>query len=128
MTQTHDAEKPVWPERLYIPHDALSEWHEKHPALPAFDPVEAASKCFETYVNLSALPDIVRGMVKPLVWSRHPIGWNCEGFMIDTRASNGRVYVMRGLYGKPEFESVEAAKAAAQAHHEAQVMASLGIT
>lgn len=27
------------PERLYIPMEALAQWHEKSPCLPAFDPV-----------------------------------------------------------------------------------------
>ena len=71
---------------------------------------------------IAALP----GLVKPLVWVRHPIGWNCEGFMIDARNFNA-IYMMRGLHGKPRFDTVEEAKAAAQRHHVAQVMAAFGI-
>ncbi|MEX3315725.1 hypothetical protein [Sulfitobacter sp. PS-8MA] len=73
-------------------------------------------------VIIAALP----GLVKPLVWVRHPIGWNCEGFMIDARNFNA-IYMMRGMHGKPRFDTVEAAKAAAQAHHVAQIMAAFGI-
>ena len=69
---------------------------------------------------IAALPD----MVKPLVWVRHPIGWNCTGFMIDTR--NG-IYVMRGLYGKPRFDTLEDAQAACNAHHVATILAAFGI-
>ncbi|MFG6566718.1 hypothetical protein [Sulfitobacter sp. 1A13679] len=71
---------------------------------------------------IAALP----GMVKPLEWVRHPIGWNCEGFMIDARSFNA-IYMMRGMHGKPRFDTVEDAKAAAQRQHVAQVMATLGI-
>ena len=76
---------------------------------------------------LSAMPDIIRAMVVPLVFIRHPIGWNCTGFMIDTRGSCGGVYVMRGLYGKPRFDSVEDAITACNAHNAAQIMAGLGL-
>lgn len=71
---------------------------------------------------IAALP----GMVKPLVWVRHPIGWNCEGFMIDARNPRA-IYMMRGLHGKPRFDSVPDAKSAAQRHHVAQIMKALGI-
>lgn len=67
-----------------------------------------------------ALPD----MVQPLVWVRHPIGWNCTGFMIDTRTG---FYVMRGLYGKPRFDTLEAAQAACNAHHVATIMQAFGV-
>ena len=71
---------------------------------------------------IAALPD----MVKPLEWARHPIGWNCTGFMIDARNTKA-IYVMRGLYGKPRFDTVEEAKAACNAHHVAQVLSAFGI-
>lgn len=71
---------------------------------------------------IAALP----GLVKPLEWVRHPIGWNCEGFMIDARNFDA-IYMMRGLHGKPRFDTVEEAKAAAQRHHVAQIMAAFGI-
>tara|TARA_R110000772_G_scaffold94080_1_gene191787 strand:+ start:483 stop:815 length:333 start_codon:yes stop_codon:yes gene_type:complete len=76
---------------------------------------------------LAAMPDIIRAMVVPLVFIRHPIGWNCTGFMIDTRGSCGGVYVMRGLYGKPRFDSLEDAITACNAHNAAQIMTGLGI-
>tara|TARA_R110000744_G_scaffold119072_2_gene222204 strand:+ start:157 stop:525 length:369 start_codon:yes stop_codon:yes gene_type:complete len=79
------------------------------------------------YVSRSSVPDIIRSMVVPLVFIRHPIGWNCTGFMIDARGSCGGVYVMRGLYGKPRFDSVEDAITACNAHNAAQIMAGLGL-
>jgi len=66
---------------------------------------------------IAALPD----MIAPLVFSRHPIGWNTDGFMIDTRGTD--IYVMRGLYQKPRFDTVEEAIKACNAHHVAQIMA-----
>ena len=69
---------------------------------------------------IAAMP----GMVQPLVWVRHPIGWNCAGFMIDTRSG---LYVMRGLYGKPRFDTLEAAQAACNAHHVANIMQAFGV-
>ncbi len=71
---------------------------------------------------IAALPD----MVEPIVWVRHPLGWNCDGFMIDARNLNA-IYVMRGLYGKPRFDTVEDAKAACQAHHTAAIMQAFGV-
>jgi hypothetical protein len=71
---------------------------------------------------IAALPD----MVEPIVWVRHPLGWNCDGFMIDARNRNA-IYVMRGLYGKPRFDTVEDAKAACQAHHTAAILSAFGV-
>ena len=71
---------------------------------------------------IAALPD----MVEPIVWVRHPLGWNCDGFMIDARNLNS-IYVMRGLYGKPRFDTVEDAKAACQAHRIAAILSAFGV-
>jgi|AntAceMinimDraft_11_1070367.scaffolds.fasta_scaffold182722_1 hypothetical protein len=43
-----------YPDRLYIPHTALEQWHRKWPALPAFDPVEAQGESYEVYVIQSS--------------------------------------------------------------------------
>jgi len=80
------------------------------------------NECDSEYIEAELADAIIAalpGMVKPLVWVRHPIGWSCEGFMIDTR--NG-FYVMRGLYGKPRFDTLEDAQAACNAHHVARTM------
>lgn len=45
-----------FPERLHIPIDALAQWHEKSPCLPAFDPVSVGDP-HKSYVleDVSAL-------------------------------------------------------------------------
>ncbi|WP_143595133.1 hypothetical protein [Thioclava sp. DLFJ4-1] len=40
-----------YPDRLYIPLNALSQWHRKWPCLPAFEPVCVGDPC-EVYVRV----------------------------------------------------------------------------
>jgi hypothetical protein len=67
--------------------------------------------------------------VKPLVWERHPMGWIAgamfgPAYIIDVRIK-GRVLFVKGINPSPQFEAVDAAKAAAQADYEARILAAL---
>jgi len=68
-------------------------------------------------IIIAALPD----MIAPLVFKKHPIGWSTDGFMIDTRGTS--IYVMRGLYGKTCFDTVDDAIKACNTRHRAVIMA-----
>lgn len=90
----------------------------------ALDPVEQ-----ETAL---AVADAVLGMLKPLEWVNQPS--TCSRF-----EAGEYVIVDYGYYGQgfslflhgngqfPEFDTLEDAKAAANAHHRAQILAALGI-
>lgn len=49
-----------YPDRLYIPLDALSQWHRKWPCLPAFEPVCVGDPCV-TYVRQDVMQPISEG-------------------------------------------------------------------
>ena len=69
--------------------------------------------------------------VKPLVWEHHPAG--CLGstggigasYIVDTRAKDGSAFFVKGIHPSPSFDTLEAAKAAAQADYEARIIAAL---
>ena len=70
-----------------------------------------------------------RVRVKPLVWEYHPAGKIAapptgHAYIIDTRMK-GRCYSVKGFNPKREFDSLDEAKAAAQADYEARILAAL---
>ena len=86
---------------------------------------------------ITALPEIVAGMVEPLVWDQlSGSSFRCQvqgsyNIRVETYGSGWHV-----LWSAPgitdtlvdgRFESHEQAKAAAQAHHTAQIMGALGL-
>lgn len=78
-------------------------------------------------------PDLVTAArVKPLVWGYHPMGWIAapptgQAYIIDIRVK-GRVMFVKGMNPPPQFDTIEAAKAAAQADYEARILAALDLT
>lgn len=67
--------------------------------------------------------------VKPLVWEYHPAGAIAapptgHAYIIDTRMK-GRCYIIKGFMPQREFETFEAAKAAAQADYERRILEAL---
>jgi len=73
----------------------------------------------------------LKGLVKPLVWERHPCGWIAapptgRAYIIDTRRK-GKFEIIKGLTFPTAFPTLEAAKAAAQADYEARILAALDL-
>ena len=69
--------------------------------------------------------------VKPLVWEYHPSGTIAapptgQAYIIDTR-TKGIAYFVKGVYPSPQFDTVDDAKAAAQADYEARILAALDV-
>lgn len=76
---------------------------------------------------LAAMPEIAGAMVEPLVWVRngehHAGGY---GYVVRLR---GMRFILTARNRHPqEFDTLEAAKAAANTHHRAHILAALGIT
>ncbi len=80
---------------------------------------------------LSAMPDIVRGMVKPLEWvgglAETPFGAYYVTEEGDDAWSFSCVEYPYAEKSEAEFESEQSAMAAANAHNAAQVLTSLGL-
>lgn len=77
---------------------------------------------------IEAVP-AVQPTVKPLVWESHPMGWIAgamfgPAYIIDVRIK-GRVMFIKGMNPPPQFDDLEAAKAAAQADYEARILSAL---
>ena len=83
------------------------------------------------YANASAdaIMDALPGMVQPLEWRDVAGGWGSDDFYIMPLSVGGyRVYGISGNYdGAAQFESLDAAKAEAQARHVATIMQALGV-
>ena len=67
--------------------------------------------------------------VKPLVWEYHPAGTMSappagHSYIIETRMK-GRLFFIKGILPSPQFDTLEAAKSAAQADHERRILAAL---
>ena len=72
---------------------------------------------------------MLAGLVKTLVWERHPCGWIAapptgRAYIIDTR-TKGKFEVIKGLTFPANFNTLEAAKAAAQADYTARILAAI---
>lgn len=85
---------------------------------------------------LAALPEIVAGMVKPLEWvHRSDIPYlhnalGADGWWRNIRESCGRfILEANPITGTSEqvFQTIESAKAAANAHHTAKIMKALDL-
>lgn len=70
--------------------------------------------------------------VKPLGWHQRVIGFTCsEGGVLSyaIMESRNRVYGIPGEHdGSAEFQSLDAAKAAAQADYEARILSAIEVT
>ena len=71
----------------------------------------------------------LRPKVKALVWEYHPAGTIAapptgHSYIIETRMK-GRIYFIKGILPSPQFDTLEAAKAAAQADYELRILAAL---
>lgn len=84
-----------------------------------------------------AVADAVIGMVLPLEWvqqtykSPDQIGHHASSYSIYESTKNGACAVSSGapyFFGPVHTSDIEAAKAAANRHHRAQILAALGIT
>ena len=83
------------------------------------------------YANASAdaIIEALQGMVQPLVWRETTSGtskfpaWKAEGFFIVESLNMGGFHS-----GGLRYETLEDAKAAAQSHHVATIMQTLGVT
>jgi hypothetical protein len=81
------------------------------------------------YTRTALAPDPLGAVkVKPLVWGYHPVGLiagaaSGTAYLIDTR--NARPTVVKGLAFTMQFETIEAAKAAAQAEYETRILSAL---
>lgn len=78
--------------------------------------------------RINAIP-AVQPTVKPLVWESHPMGWIAgamfgPAYIIDVRIK-GRVMFIKGMNPPPQFDDLEAAKAAAQADYDARILSAL---
>lgn len=67
--------------------------------------------------------------VKPLMWCHHPMGAIAspptgQAYIIDIR-TKGRVMFIKGMNPPPQFDNLEAAKAAAQADYEVRILSAL---
>ena len=67
--------------------------------------------------------------VKPLIWDYHPSGAIAapptgHAYIIDTRMK-GRAYFVKGIYPSPQYDTLEAAKSAAEADHAARILSQI---
>ncbi len=76
---------------------------------------------------LAAMPEIVRGMVVPLVWRDSYGVWRAETPFGDYKVCGRILSLPLPMNPQQVHADEDAAKAAANAHHEAQIMAGLGI-
>jgi hypothetical protein len=94
-------------------------------------------KSYDTFPDMIARVEALEGVgvrVKPLVWEDYPDESFCEPYQIEVRGAFWRAYFLldyesadpiltpAGALGHP---TREAAKAAAQAHHDPRIMAAL---
>ena len=68
-------------------------------------------------------------LVRPLVWERHPMGWVAgamlgPAYIIDIRMKDRMMFV-KGINPSPQFDTLDAAKAAAQADYTARILAAI---
>ena len=98
--------------------------------IPSNDP-EFCSACKTEATALipQIAPLLTAVKVKPLVWVVHPVGLVAgsysggSSYMIDTRGK--RPTIMKGLTFAQQFDTLEAAKAAAQADYEARILSAV---
>ena len=75
--------------------------------------------------------DIIAGLVKPLVWEHHPMGFIAapptgRAYIIDIRVK-GRVMFIKGIDPPPQVDSVGPAQAAAEADYRSRIAAALDV-
>lgn len=80
----------------------------------------------EEYVKVAALPELVKPLEWEKSWAWGLDWWTSEGFEISHSKDQGW-WVKGGGITAFSPQSLEAAKAAAQVHYTAQIMAALGI-
>lgn len=93
---------------------------------------ETARACRGIAVAIDMLPAQAPAVsIKALVWEVHPYGliagasWG-DAYIINTRGKG--IVVIKGLQFNPEFDTIEAAKAAAQQDYESRILAALDLS
>lgn len=84
-----------------------------------------------TRSDLPPSAEVIRGMIKPLVWRDITAGLGTDEYFIMPVKSSGeyRVYGIEGSFdSSAQYPTLEAAQAAANEHHATTILAALGLT